>query len=53
MKRKLSPKEQALKDIRSSGLSFNSNFDRTIRKSSVRHQDTYNYDYKQLILADT
>jgi len=51
-RKKLSPREQALKDIREAGLSFNSNFDRTIRKSSVRHQDTYNYDYKQLILTD-
>lgn len=50
-RKKLSPREQALKDIREAGLSFNSHFDRTIRKSNV-HQDNYNYEYRQLILAD-
>lgn len=52
MRKKLSPKEQALKDIKEAGLSFNSHFDRSIRKSSVRYQDTYNYNHKQLILTD-
>lgn len=51
-RKKLSPREQALRDIRESGLSFNSNFDRGIRKFNAQYQDTYDYYYKQLILID-
>lgn len=52
MRKKLSPKEQALKDIKEAGLSFNSHFDRNIRKTNVQYQDTYNYDYSQLKMVE-
>ena len=52
MKKRLSPKAQALKDIREAGLSFNTHLDRNIRKSNGKYQGTYNYTYKQLMLTD-
>lgn len=48
MKEKVSPREQALKDMRDSGLSFNFLFERAVRKSSSQEPEIPSYNHRQL-----